>query len=91
MSTVIRTSGLVKRYGRVNALDGLDLSVDEGQVHGFCAANPDFDILPTTDTWQKLFGADKPQPWSRDGKTVTLTPASTDTDGFFFCAMSRKA
>jgi len=64
---------------------------NEDQVHGFCAANPDFDILPATDTWQKLFGADKPQPWSRDGKTVTLTPASTDTDGFFFCAMGRKA
>ena len=27
----------------------------------------------------------------RDGSTVTLTPASTDTDGFFFCAMARKA
>ncbi|AOF89170.1 RsmB/NOP family class I SAM-dependent RNA methyltransferase [Sinorhizobium sp. RAC02] len=64
---------------------------NEDQVHGFCAANPDFEILPVTDTWQKLFGADKPQPWSRDGKTVTLTPASTDTDGFFFCAMGRKA
>lgn len=64
---------------------------NEDQVQGFRAANPDFEILPATDTWKKLFGADKPQPWSRDGKTVTLTPASTDTDGFFFCAMGRKA
>lgn len=39
MSEVIRTSGLVKRYGRVNALDGLELSVDEGQVHGFLGPN----------------------------------------------------
>ena len=64
---------------------------NEEQVHDFCKANPDFEIQPAAETWRKLFGADRPQPHSRDGKTVTLTPASTDTDGFFFCAMSRKA
>ncbi|WLR92760.1 RsmB/NOP family class I SAM-dependent RNA methyltransferase [Shinella zoogloeoides] len=64
---------------------------NEEQVHGFCKNNPEFEILSAADTWQKLFGAGEPQPWSRDGRTVTLTPASTDTDGFFFCAMGRKA
>ncbi len=64
---------------------------NEEQVHGFCQANPDFEILSAADTWKSLFGSGKPQPRSRDGKTVTLTPASTDTDGFFFCAMGRKA
>ena len=39
MTTVIRTSGLTKHYGRVHALDGLDLQVDEGQVHGFLGPN----------------------------------------------------
>ncbi|WP_345800654.1 ABC transporter ATP-binding protein [Microbacterium sp. AZCO] len=39
MSTTIRTSGLVKRYGRMNALDGLDLTVEQGQVHGFLGPN----------------------------------------------------
>ena len=39
MSSVIRTSGLRKHYGRVHALDGLDLVVDEGQVHGFLGPN----------------------------------------------------
>lgn len=39
MTTVIRTSGLTKHYGRVHALDGLDLVVDEGQVHGFLGPN----------------------------------------------------
>ncbi|MFF2486549.1 ATP-binding cassette domain-containing protein [Microbacterium sp. NPDC058062] len=39
MTTVIRTSGLTKHYGRVHALDGLDLAVDEGQVHGFLGPN----------------------------------------------------
>ncbi|WPE22221.1 RsmB/NOP family class I SAM-dependent RNA methyltransferase [Shinella zoogloeoides] len=63
---------------------------NEEQVRGFCKANSDFEILPVMETWQALFGADRPQPRSRDGRTVTLTPASTDTDGFFFCAMGRK-
>ncbi|MFE5408896.1 ATP-binding cassette domain-containing protein [Microbacterium sp. NPDC056569] len=39
MTTVIRTTGLTKHYGRVHALDGLDLAVDEGQVHGFLGPN----------------------------------------------------
>jgi len=39
MTTVIRTSGLTKHYGRVHALDSLDLSVEEGQVHGFLGPN----------------------------------------------------
>ena len=39
MSTVIRTSGLVKSYGRINALDGLDLEVETGESHGFLGPN----------------------------------------------------
>lgn len=64
---------------------------NEAQVYGFCEDNPEFEILSAADTWATLFGTDKPQPWSADMKTVTLTPASTGTDGFFFCLMGRKA
>ena len=39
MTTVIRTNALHKLYGRVHALDGLDLSVESGQVHGFLGPN----------------------------------------------------
>jgi len=39
MATVIRTSGLHKHYGRVRALDGLDLEVSSGQIHGFLGPN----------------------------------------------------
>lgn len=35
----IRTAGLVKRYGRTLALDELDLTVGEGQVHGYLGPN----------------------------------------------------
>jgi len=64
---------------------------NEQQVYSFCEDNPEFEILSGADAWAGLFGIDKPQPWSADMKTVTLTPASTNTDGFFFCMMGRKA
>jgi ABC-2 type transport system ATP-binding protein len=36
---VIETTDLVKTFGRVRALDGLDLSVNAGEVHGFLGPN----------------------------------------------------
>ncbi|HEV7183790.1 MAG TPA: ABC transporter ATP-binding protein [Leifsonia sp.] len=39
MNTVIEAVGLEKRFGQVRALDGLDLSVSEGEVHGFLGPN----------------------------------------------------
>jgi ABC-2 type transport system ATP-binding protein len=39
MTLAIATSGLVKTFGRVRALDGLDLSVHAGEVHGFLGPN----------------------------------------------------
>ncbi|MFI7519001.1 ABC transporter ATP-binding protein [Micromonospora globbae] len=37
--TAISVSALVKTFGRVRALDGLDLHVDVGEVHGFLGPN----------------------------------------------------
>ena len=39
MADVIRAEGLVKRYGEVSALDGLDLAVPEGTVLGLLGPN----------------------------------------------------
>jgi ABC-type multidrug transport system ATPase subunit len=36
---VIRTEGLTKQYGRITAVDGIDLEVREGDVYGFLGAN----------------------------------------------------
>ena len=36
---VVRTDGLVKTFGDVRALDGMDLSVRRGEVHGFLGPN----------------------------------------------------
>jgi ABC-2 type transport system ATP-binding protein len=39
MTTAIVTSGLVKTFGPTRALDGLDLTVSTGEVHGFLGPN----------------------------------------------------
>ncbi len=39
MTALIETSDLGKHFGRVKALDGLDLSVTAGEVHGFLGPN----------------------------------------------------
>jgi ABC-2 type transport system ATP-binding protein len=39
MSDVITVEGLVKRFGSTTALDGLDLRVQRGEVHGFLGPN----------------------------------------------------
>ena len=39
MDNIISASGLTKNFGRTVALDGLDLEVAQGQVHGFLGPN----------------------------------------------------
>ena len=39
MANAIEVQGLVKAYGTTRALDGLDLTVAEGEVHGFLGPN----------------------------------------------------
>src|SRR4051812_14597664 len=39
MTEAIRADALVKTFGRTRALDGLDLSVQTGEVHGFLGPN----------------------------------------------------
>jgi ABC-2 type transport system ATP-binding protein len=39
MADAIRTVGLEKRFGATRAVDGLDLTVAEGEVHGFLGPN----------------------------------------------------
>ncbi len=63
---------------------------NENQVYSFIDDNPGYELLSAGEVWQDLFGFDNLQPWSSDMKSVTLTPASTQTDGFYFAVMQRR-
>ena len=39
MSAIIETSGLTKRYGRVNAVDDVSITLEEGGIHGLLGRN----------------------------------------------------
>ena len=39
MSNLIEAEGLIKSFGKAKALDGLDLGVGQGQIHGFLGPN----------------------------------------------------
>lgn len=39
METIIKTADLHKHFGRVHALDGLNLEVQRGEIHGFLGPN----------------------------------------------------
>ena len=60
---MIETRGLTKSFGRTRALDGLDLSVTQGEVHGFLGPNGS----GKTTTIRILLGLLK-----ADGGTATL-------------------
>lgn len=62
---------------------------NEHQVYSFLERYDNFTMLSAGEVWEDRFGVDGPKPWSEDGCTLTLTPASTNTDGFFFAVMER--
>jgi len=63
---------------------------NEGQVYQFLEENPDFELLSAGESFEEKFGTENMKPWSEDGCTLTMTPLSTNTDGFFFAVMERK-
>nr|WP_321444293.1 RsmB/NOP family class I SAM-dependent RNA methyltransferase [uncultured Cohaesibacter sp.] len=63
---------------------------NEDQTYQFIENNPDFELVSAGEVWQDLYGFDAPKPWSSDMMSVTLTPASTQTDGFFFSVLERR-
>ncbi len=63
---------------------------NEGQIYPFLEANPEFTLLSAGEVYEEKFGVNSPKPWSADGCSLTLTPASTNTDGFYFAVMERK-
>ncbi len=64
---------------------------NDDQVRGFCESHADFEIASGFEVWNRLFASSNTRPRSRDDLTLTLSPAATDTDGFFFCRMRRRS
>ncbi len=64
---------------------------NEGQVYGFLEDNEEFELLSAGEVWEELFPDTSSKPWSSDDCTITLTPTSTGTDGFFFSVMGRRS
>ena len=64
---------------------------NEVQVYDLMERNAAMELVSAGEAWQDLFGFDKPQPWSADLNCITLTPRSTDTDGFFFAVLQRRS
>jgi 16S rRNA (cytosine967-C5)-methyltransferase len=64
---------------------------NEAQVYAFLERTSDFTLLSAGEVWEDRFGTEVNKPWSADGCTLTLSPASTDTDGFFFAVMEKSA
>jgi 16S rRNA (cytosine967-C5)-methyltransferase len=63
---------------------------NQQQVRSFLdAAGGNFAYVPGIDGWNSLFGHQPVRPRTADGNSLTLTPATTDTDGFFFAMLRR--
>src|SRR5262245_22573240 len=67
-AAVLRTRGLARSFGRVNAVDGLDLNVRAGEIYGFLGVNG----AGKTTTIRMLMGIIKP-----GGGTIELLGQST--------------
>lgn len=85
-----QAAGYVKRGGFLVYITCSVLPEEnESQLENFLTDQPAFQLVSAGEVWQDLFGFDKPSPWSADLNSITLTPASTGTDGFFFAVMQR--
>ncbi|WP_017930496.1 RsmB/NOP family class I SAM-dependent RNA methyltransferase [Robiginitomaculum antarcticum] len=60
---------------------------NESQIYKFIEENKAFTLISAGELWEDVFGVDAAKPWSADGCSLTMSPASTGTDGFFFSIM----
>ena len=64
---------------------------NQEQVKGFLADHPEFELRSSQADFAKLTGQTAVLPLDADGAGVTLSPATTDTDGFYFCMLQRRS
>ncbi len=61
------------------------------QIDAFIARSPDFTPLDHDTVWNQKFPGKADFARIDGGRGITLTPARSGTDGFFFCMLSRKS
>ena len=85
-SLLDQAAPLVKPGGRIVYIT-CSLLPEENQdrVKAFLVRNAQFRLLPVAEVWKSVFGTAAPT----DNDTLTLTPASHDTDGFFVALLER--
>ncbi|MCD2175416.1 RsmB/NOP family class I SAM-dependent RNA methyltransferase [Rhizobium sp. C4] len=64
---------------------------NQEQVQGFLSAHPEFELRSSQPDFATLTGQSAVMPLDANGTGVTLSPATTDTDGFYFCMLQRRA
>jgi len=62
---------------------------NEAQVYSFLEENKEFELVSAGEVWEDRIGTEKAMPWSEDGCSLTMTPASINTDGFFLAVMRK--
>ncbi|WP_417668503.1 RsmB/NOP family class I SAM-dependent RNA methyltransferase [Roseibium sp.] len=90
---VLKTAAVyVKPGGRlVYATCSLLPAENADQVTAFLEANPEFEAVSALDSWKEHFGTDAMPSYVNERGDVTLSPATTQTDGFFLALLRRKA
>lgn len=62
---------------------------NDRQIEAFLENHAEFTAVPMVDRWTALIGDAAPKPVSQNGASLTLSPATTGTDGFFFAKLKR--
>jgi ABC-2 type transport system ATP-binding protein len=89
---IIEISGLVKKFGKFTALDGVDIAVERGEVHGFLGPNGAgksttirclLGILRCTEGEVRMFGEDAWKNAVELHKRVAFVPGDVNLWGNF--------
>ncbi len=63
---------------------------NQEQVQSFLADHPEFELRSSFDDFARLTRQTDLKPLDAAGTGITLSPATSDTDGFYFCLMQRR-
>ena len=86
-----KASGYVRAKGLLFYMTCSMLAEEnEGAIYRFLDDHEEFSLLSAGEVWEERFGTRGAKPWSSDGCSLTLTPASTHTDGFYFAVMEKQ-